>query len=323
MAEDMGLTAADQKSISLSYQANMEVIYAEILKRGMFSWQQQWNGQSSPTAKNGCCTSPLVKKGSSCAATLRKLCAADSPAQTRVMNYAFSPGGCHTGVELRPLPPRNYMIFTTSCPVSKRRHVPQCQCVVFVALAAHCQPASHEMNLHELRKKFRAGEPDGARARHRELSARARALRVPWPRLARVLADLRGSGTAELGLRRAAGPLQGNRRQERSLHAGVVQGERTDGLQLLDSDHHSEEVEDSRVQQTVVIRNRPAAAATGWEISKPEPSGEAADPTRGQGAGLRSAVQLCASTMQESAQPPVVASELRCAAQHRRTGVCA
>eukprot|EP01050_Picozoa_sp_SAG11_P025314 SAG11_NODE_5671_length_1490_cov_1.421280_1_plen_263_part_00 len=128
----MGLTAADQMSISKAYQANMATVYAEILKRGMFSWQQQvgmrlllvvvvvvvvvvlaagacllllllllllaaaaaaaaaaccccgtgsvsgspsspacrspvgswpqWNGQSSPTAKNGCCTQPLVHK---------------------------------------------------------------------------------------------------------------------------------------------------------------------------------------------------------------------------------------------------------------------
>ena len=99
----MGLTAAEQKAISKSYQANMAVIYAEILKRGMFSWQQQWNGQSSPTAKNGCCTKPLVAKGTSCAPALRKLCAADSPAQTRVMNYAFSPGSCKGGDGKVPL----------------------------------------------------------------------------------------------------------------------------------------------------------------------------------------------------------------------------
>ena len=97
MTEDMGLTPADQMQIHKSYVANMATVYAEILKRGMFSWQQQWNGQASPTAKNGCCTQPLVRKGSSCAPTLRKLCAADSPAQTRVMNYAFSPGSCKGG----------------------------------------------------------------------------------------------------------------------------------------------------------------------------------------------------------------------------------
>lgn len=103
MAQDMGLTPAEQKRISKSYQANMAVIYAEMLQRGMFTWQQQWNGQSDPTAKNGCCTRPLVKKGSTCAATLRKYCAADSPSQTRVMNYAFSPGSCTGGTGLVPL----------------------------------------------------------------------------------------------------------------------------------------------------------------------------------------------------------------------------
>ena len=99
MAEDMGITAADQMQIHKSYQANMATVYAEILKRGMFSWQQQWNGAASPTAKNGCCTRPLVANGSTCAPTLRKYCAADSPSQTRVMNYAFSPGSCIHGLK--------------------------------------------------------------------------------------------------------------------------------------------------------------------------------------------------------------------------------
>lgn len=103
MTEDMGLTAADQMQISKSYQANMATVYAEIMRRGMFSWQQQWNGQSSPTAKTGCCTQPLVRNGSSCAPTLRKLCAANSMAQTRVLNYAFSPGGCSGGPGVVPL----------------------------------------------------------------------------------------------------------------------------------------------------------------------------------------------------------------------------
>ena len=97
MKQDMGLTPDEQLRISKSYQANMAVIYAEMLKRGMFTWQQQWNGQADPAAKNGCCTRPLVSKGATCATTLRKLCAADSPSQTRVMNFAFSPGSCDGG----------------------------------------------------------------------------------------------------------------------------------------------------------------------------------------------------------------------------------
>ena len=94
MTEDMGLTPAQQAAIAKSYEANMAVIYDEILQRGMFSWQQMWNGQSDPNAKNGCCTRPLVAKDN-CASKLRELCAADSPAQTRATIYSFGPGGCN------------------------------------------------------------------------------------------------------------------------------------------------------------------------------------------------------------------------------------
>jgi len=52
-----------------------------------------WNGQDDSSAKNGCCTSPIVKK-ETCVDSLRKYCSVDSPSQTRVMNYAFSPGSC-------------------------------------------------------------------------------------------------------------------------------------------------------------------------------------------------------------------------------------
>ena len=94
MTEDMGLTAAEQYQIGTSYESNMAVIYDEILKRGMFSWQQLWNGQANPKQKNGCCTKPIVSKGDTCASKLRELCKSDSQAQTRAMMYAFSPGGC-------------------------------------------------------------------------------------------------------------------------------------------------------------------------------------------------------------------------------------
>lgn len=102
MTEDMGLTAEDQRKISKSYQANMAAIYDEILKRGMFSWQQMWNGSPDPTSKNGCCTRPIIRN-ETCAESLRTFCAADSPSQTRVMTYAFSPGSCTGGSGLVPL----------------------------------------------------------------------------------------------------------------------------------------------------------------------------------------------------------------------------
>jgi hypothetical protein len=94
MTEDMGLTPELQLQLHNSYVANMAVIYDEVLQRGLFSWQQMWNGQGSPDDKNGCCTSPLVRQGAQCAPALRSLCTANSPAQTRYYHYAFSPGGC-------------------------------------------------------------------------------------------------------------------------------------------------------------------------------------------------------------------------------------
>jgi len=94
MTEDMGLTPDRQRQLAAAYEKNMAAVYDEVLARGMFSWQQLWNGQGDPASKNGCCTSPLVKPGATCASTLRSLCSASSPAQTRYMKYAFSPGGC-------------------------------------------------------------------------------------------------------------------------------------------------------------------------------------------------------------------------------------
>ena len=94
MAEDMGITPAIQAQLAADYTRNMAAVYDEVLSRGMFSWQQLWNGQGSPDEKNGCCTGPLVKPGATCAAKLRSLCSPTSPAQTRYMIYSFSPGGC-------------------------------------------------------------------------------------------------------------------------------------------------------------------------------------------------------------------------------------
>jgi len=96
MTEDMGLTPAQQEQIGASYLVNMNVVYEKVLALGKFSWQQMWNGQNNPNDKNGCCTSPLVRQGSQCAPALRSLCSATSPAQTRLMHYAFAPGGCRT-----------------------------------------------------------------------------------------------------------------------------------------------------------------------------------------------------------------------------------
>jgi hypothetical protein len=89
--EAEGATAEPSDPVEMDLAA----VYAEVLARGQFSWQQMWNGQSSPNDKNGCCTSPLVRQ-ENCAAQLRSLCTATSPAQTRYYHYAFAPGGCRT-----------------------------------------------------------------------------------------------------------------------------------------------------------------------------------------------------------------------------------
>ncbi len=88
----MGITPAIQEKLAADYTANMAPVYAEVLSRGMFSWQQMWNGQGEGDF-NGCCTGPLVQKNT-CAASLRSLCAATSPQYTRAMQYSFTPGRC-------------------------------------------------------------------------------------------------------------------------------------------------------------------------------------------------------------------------------------
>lgn len=69
----------------------MQQVYAAVLARQKFSWQQLWTGQGSGIGST--CPSPLVRPAT-CAADLRSLCAPGSPAQTRAMMYAFAPGGC-------------------------------------------------------------------------------------------------------------------------------------------------------------------------------------------------------------------------------------
>ena len=183
MVDDMGLTPSEQKKISISYQANMEVIYKEILDRGMFSWQQQWNGQSSPTAKNGCCTRPLVYEGKTCAPTLRKLCAADSPAQTRVMNYAFSPGSCqrsHSPLVPLTAPTQDIANFLVRADTN----------VICLDFSFGC----FFFSLTDFRVLMSIGFLVYS-------TAHPRALRLSRPRLAGMLSRVPGAGADQLGLR--------------------------------------------------------------------------------------------------------------------------
>jgi len=75
---------------------NSDEIRKAVISRGKFSWQQLWTGQGNSNRDSGTtCPGPFVKK-TTCAANLRSLCTATSPAQTRFMMYAFTPGGCQT-----------------------------------------------------------------------------------------------------------------------------------------------------------------------------------------------------------------------------------
>ena len=90
--EDMGLTPADLQQLTASYEANMAALRARLLAAGKFSWQMLWTGGAAD-AKGSTCPSPLVRNAT-CAADLRALCSASSPAQSRALMYAFGPGGC-------------------------------------------------------------------------------------------------------------------------------------------------------------------------------------------------------------------------------------
>jgi len=93
--EDMGLSQTELQDITNAYWSNMAEVYKTVLARGKFSWQQLWTGQGDDPHNIGdTCPGPLVQQ-SSCAADLRKLCAANSQAQNRFMMYAFSPGKCN------------------------------------------------------------------------------------------------------------------------------------------------------------------------------------------------------------------------------------
>ena len=90
-AEDMGLTTHQISDLTAAYWSNIKVVYAEIVKRGAFSWQHTWvrDGYSQT------CPGPVVHNDT-CTTDLRSLCSLSSPAQTRAMLYGFYPGNCNT-----------------------------------------------------------------------------------------------------------------------------------------------------------------------------------------------------------------------------------
>jgi len=93
---DMGLTKSELTDITKAYWSNMAEVFKTVLARGKFSWQLLFTGQGSNSIQDiaTTCPGPLVHK-TTCAADLRKLCSTSSPAQSRFMMYAFTPGSCN------------------------------------------------------------------------------------------------------------------------------------------------------------------------------------------------------------------------------------
>lgn len=88
---DLGFNASHTLKMTVAWAWVMDQVYAEIIARKKFSWNQLWTFGND-------CPQPLVKQPS-CIADLRSLCRADSSAQTRAMMFAFSPGSCAKGFD--------------------------------------------------------------------------------------------------------------------------------------------------------------------------------------------------------------------------------
>ena len=86
--EDMGLTPDDLVQLTDSYRANMGALRNATLAAKRFSWQMLWTG--GPATNIGSTKPAPLVRPSTCAADLRELCQADSPAQTRAMMYSLN-----------------------------------------------------------------------------------------------------------------------------------------------------------------------------------------------------------------------------------------
>lgn len=94
---DMGLSQADVDDITAGYAYVQAQLYAVILERGKFVWDQFLN--IDPYAPlNGDCPQPWVRPAT-CATDLTRLCNPDNTTvRDRALLYGFSPGSC-TGTD--------------------------------------------------------------------------------------------------------------------------------------------------------------------------------------------------------------------------------
>ena len=70
------------------YQRNMAALREATLNAGKFAWQMLWTGGPDDNIGGTGLTNLVTQKA--CAATLRSMCSADSPAQTRAMAFGMS-----------------------------------------------------------------------------------------------------------------------------------------------------------------------------------------------------------------------------------------
>jgi hypothetical protein len=73
---DLGLSGAELQNIAAAYASNMAEVNAAVVARGAFTEQLFFRPQ-------------LVEHNDTCAQTLRPLCSADSPAQSRYSLFGF------------------------------------------------------------------------------------------------------------------------------------------------------------------------------------------------------------------------------------------
>lgn len=92
VTEDCGLTKDDLIQGTNAWATNMEALKKYTLSKGKFAWQMLWTGGDADR-RGTTCPGPQVNQ-KDCAAALRSMCTADSPAQKRTMMYAFAPGHC-------------------------------------------------------------------------------------------------------------------------------------------------------------------------------------------------------------------------------------
>ncbi len=88
--EDAGLSAADVADLAAAYRWVLAQAGAAVAARGKWTWSEFLNNDPFQYV-NGGCIQPWVRQAS-CAADLRQLCSASSPAQARTLVYGFSPG---------------------------------------------------------------------------------------------------------------------------------------------------------------------------------------------------------------------------------------